>query len=95
MRGISQSHYFSPRAELVVVCRLCFGAVYQGVATTRGVSVACIRVNVIAIRCRSLPRRPCEVLVPNVVHHSLYTPITSVSLNPPAPRGWQAFPAPV
>src|SRR5919112_2180362 len=41
----------------------------------------------------SLPRRLCEVLVPNVVHLSLYTPTISVSPNQLAVRGWQAIPA--
>src|SRR5215208_8358068 len=45
---------FSPLGRLVVVWLSCFGAVYQGTVAARRVPVACIRVNVIAIRCRPL-----------------------------------------
>src|SRR5215208_3118872 len=43
----------------------------------------------------TLPRRLCEVLVPNVVLLLLYTSTTSVPPNPPRARGWQRIPAPV
>jgi hypothetical protein len=36
-----------------------------------------------------------EEAVPNVVYFLHQTPTTYIPLNPPAPRGWQAVPAPV
>ena len=42
-----------------------------------------------------LPRRLCEMLVPNVVRLPLYTPTPSVPPNPMGVRGWQGVPAPV
>jgi hypothetical protein len=41
-------------ATHIAVVNEVFGAVYEGIVAARHVSVACIRVNVIAIRCRVL-----------------------------------------
>ena len=41
----------------------------------------------------TLPRCLPEMLVPNVVYLPLYTPTTSIPLNPPGARGWQVIPA--
>jgi hypothetical protein len=53
MQHLSDAQFLTIRKRLVVIWLSRFGAVYQGVVTTRGVSVACIRVSVIAIRCKS------------------------------------------
>lgn len=51
MQHLSEALFLTMRQRLVVGCLSRFGAVYQGVVTARRVSVVCMRVNVIAIRC--------------------------------------------